>query len=280
MTAFQEWRVLPMELDGIALSHRMRAGEVPILMIHGIGPGTTGQANFGPLLEHLPSRFALHLIDLAGFGQSALKTRPPFFDVSFWLLQIASAIGRATEIHGRAPIVIGNSVGAALALKSAASSPNVKQVLAIGAPAGPPAPPALRAFWTAPHDAAALATAMRPMTGAARLPDPALVEARMQWFQDSDYGRYFDAMLTDPDDCLRAAMLAKSEAAELNCGVTLMHGRLDRACPVSTVLSTLVPLLPDADIMLLGACGHNVIYERTADVIAAIERLSERVDLQ
>ena len=92
--------------------------------------------------------------------------------------------------------MIGNSVGAALALKSAASSPNVKQVLAIGAPAGPPAPPALRAFWTAPHDAAALATAMRPMTGAARLPDPALVEARMQWFQDSDYGRYFDAMLT------------------------------------------------------------------------------------
>jgi len=38
--------------------------------------------------------------------------------------------------------------------------------------------------------------------------------------------------------------------------------------------------LPDADITLLGACGHNVIYERTADVIAAIERLSERVDLQ
>ena len=36
----------------------------------------------------------------------------------------------------------------------------------------------------------------------------------------------------------------------------------------------------EVDVTLLGACGHNVIYERTADVVAAIERLSERVDLQ
>lgn len=269
-----------MELDGVGLSHRMRAGEVPILMIHGIGPGTTGQANFAPLLERLPSRFALHVIDLAGFGESGCIARPPFFDVPFWLRQVAAAIARMIDIHGRAPLVIGNSVGAALALKAAASAPEVRQVLAIGTPSGPPALPELRAFWTAPRDAAALATAMRPMTGAAGAPDPVLMETRMQRFVDSDYGRYFDAMLGDPDACLRAAMLVRSEAAELSGRVALMHGWLDRACPVSTLLSALVPLLPDADLTLLGACGHNVIYERTADVVAAIECLTERVDRQ
>ena len=277
------WRMLPTELDGIVLSHRMRGhyaeGEVPVLMIHGIGPGTTGEANFAPLLNRLPPRFAPHLIDLAGFGQSGRLVRSPFFDVSFWLRQIALAIGRATEIHGCPPFLIGNSVGAVLALKAAAASPGVKQVLAIGAPAGPPAPPELRAFWTAPRDAEALAAAMCPMTGAARAPDPALVEARLRPFLDGDYGDYFATMLADPDDCLRAVALARPEAAALTSKVALMHGRLDRACPVSALLNELLPLIPNADVTLLGGCGHNVIYERTADVITTIERLSERVDL-
>jgi pimeloyl-ACP methyl ester carboxylesterase len=152
--------------------------------------------------------------------------------------------------------------------------------LAIGAPAGPPASPALRAFWTAPRDAAALAAVMRPMTSAAAAPDLALVQARLRPFLDGDYGDYFNAMLADPDFCLRAVALTGPEAARLRGAVTLMHGRDDRACPASAMLAELLPLLPDADLTLLGACGHNVISERTADVIATIERLIERVDLQ
>jgi pimeloyl-ACP methyl ester carboxylesterase len=268
-----------MELDGIALSHRMRGEGAPILMIHGIGPGTTGFANFGPLLDRLTPRFALHLIDLAGFGESGRKPAPPFFDVSFWLRQIAFVIERVIGLHGRAPLVIGNSVGGALALKSAASAPTVSQVVAIGAPVGASASPELRAFWSAPRDAEALAAAMRPMTGAARPPDPAIVQARMKPFQERDYGVYFDAMLADPDTCLGAVAVTRAEAARLACNVTLIHGRLDRACPVSAIQTELLPLLPDADAILLGGCGHNVIYERTADVIAVIQRLSERVDL-
>jgi pimeloyl-ACP methyl ester carboxylesterase len=274
------WQNLPMTLDGMALSHRMRAGAVPLLMVHGIGPGTTGLANFGPLLDQLAPKLALHLIDLAGFGESARKTRTPFFDVSLWLRQIAAVIDRVVTLHGRSPLLIGNSVGGALALKAAASICSIRQVLAIGAPTGAPATPELRAFWKAPRDAAALAAAMRPMTGAARDPDSALVEARMQPFLGGDYGTYFDVMLADPDACLGAAALTPSEAARMDCAVTLIHGRLDRACPVSALAADLLPLLPEADVTFLGGFGHNVIHERTADVVAIIERLSERVDLQ
>lgn len=280
MNAPREWQDLPTELDGIALSHRMRAGDAPILMVHGIGPGTTGQANFGPLLGRLAPRFALHLIDLAGFGASGRKAKPPFFDVSFWLRQIERAIDHVVELHARPPLLIGNSVGAALALKAAAAWPGRLQVLGIGTPAGPPAPSALRAFWTAPRDAEALATAMRPMTSAAAAPDPALVESRLRPFASGEYGNYFNTMLADPDICLRAVALTKPEAAKLRGTVTLMHGRQDRACPVSTILAELLPLLPNANVTLLGDCGHNVISERTTDVIATIESLIERVDLQ
>jgi pimeloyl-ACP methyl ester carboxylesterase len=264
-----------MALDGVWLAHRMRAGEVPILMVHGVGPGTSGRANFGPLLDRLDPRFGLHVIDLAGFGASGRKAAQPFFDVRFWLRQIDLAIDHVVRLHGRAPLLIGNSVGGALALKTAAARADLKNVLAIGAPAGPPAPPTLRAFWTAPRDAAALEAAMRPMTAAGAAPPPALVAERLRPFICGDYGEYFSAMLADPDGCLSAAALTAAEAARVSASVTLMHGRLDRACPVAAMLGELAPLLPHADLVLLGGCGHNVIAERTADVIAAIDRLSE-----
>jgi pimeloyl-ACP methyl ester carboxylesterase len=280
VSGLSAWRDLPTTLDGVALSHRVRAGGAPILMVHGVGPGTNGRTNFGPLLDRLAPRFALHLIDLAGFGDSGRKATPPFFDVSFWLRQIGLAIDRIISLHARPPLLIGNSVGGALALKAAAARPDLKQVLVIGAPAGASAPPALRAFWTAPRDAAELAASMRPMTAAAAEPGPALVLERLQPFLQGDYGDYFDAMLADPDDCLRAAMLTKPEAMQLRAHVTLLHGRQDRACLASATLGDLMPLLPEADLIMLGGCGHNAIAERTADVLSTIDRLVEKNDQQ
>lgn len=275
MSAVSGWSDIPASLDGVPLSHRMREGELPLLMVHGVGPGTTGRANFGPLLDRLPKRFALHLIDLAGFGASGRRTVQPFFDVKFWLRQITLAIDHIVARHGAAPLLIGNSVGGALVLKAAAARPQIERVLAIGAPAGPPATPDLRRFWTAPRDATSLAEAMRPMTGPAAAPDPTLVSERLQMFQSADYGRYFNAMLAEPDSCLTAAALTRQEAANVHARVALMHGREDRACPVSTTLSTLMPLLPHADLTLLGGCGHNVIAERTTAVLETIARLAE-----
>lgn len=268
MTGMAEWRDLPTQLDGLNLLHQMRhGGDVPVLLVHGIGPGTTGCANFRPLLNTLGPRFALHVIDLAGFGGSDCKLEPPFFDVQLWLAQIDQAIERIRQIRGRAPILIGNSVGGTLALKTAARRTDITQVVAISASAGPPASLYLRAFWTAPRDADGLVAAMQPMTAFEAAPDPALVQARMGQFLKGSYAEYYNAMLADPDECLREAALTQEEAAMLRADVTLVHGRLDRACPMP---SRLADLLPDADVFLIGNCGHNVIYEHTARVLDAI----------
>jgi pimeloyl-ACP methyl ester carboxylesterase len=280
MNAMSRWRDLPMTLEGLDLRHRMREGETPVLMVHGVGPGTDGAANFGPLLDRLPPTFAPHLIDLAGFGASDRKPAPPFFDVGFWLRQIDLAIDQVIDLHGRAPLLVGNSVGGALALKTAARRPDLPAVLAIGAPTGAPATPALRSFWSAPRDAENLADSLLPMTGAAVAPDPALVERRFRLFQSGDYGAYFDAMLADPDACLRGVALRPEEAAAIRIPVSIVHGRLDRACPPDMTLEALLPLLPDADVVLLGGCGHNVIAERTAVVLEAITRLAEKIRLR
>jgi len=273
MNALPAWRDLPSTLDGVALSHRTRAGAAPVLMVHGIGPGTTGRANFGPLLEQAPGLYALYLIDLAGFGASGRLIAQPYFDPGFWVRQIELALDQVLESHGQPPVLIGNYVGAALALKVAARRSELRRVLAIGAPAGGPAPTALKDFWRAPKDAASLARAMRPMTGPALTPAAAMIEARLAPFLQGDYGDYFDAMLDDPDLCLSQVALTAAEAGAIRAKVTVLNGRLDRACPADDLIARLLPLIPDADVTLLGGCGHNVIAERTAEVLSTVERL-------
>ena len=63
-----------------------------MVLVHGVGPGTTGLANFAPIIESLAARFEVHLIDLIGFGRSARKTARPYFDLSLWLNQIRAVL--------------------------------------------------------------------------------------------------------------------------------------------------------------------------------------------
>jgi len=102
------------------------------------GPGTTGQTNFGSTTRTAGA--ALRIAPDRSRRASAAPAgtiRPPFFDVPFWLRQIGLAIDRIIALHARPPLLIGNSVGAALALKTVASRPELQQVLVIGTPVGP-----------------------------------------------------------------------------------------------------------------------------------------------
>jgi len=269
------WRQTFFELDGVKLANLARGGDVPVLMVHGIGPGTTGWLNFARLTEKLPARCALHLVDLAGFGASGRLPSPPYFDVPFWLRQLERAMDEILAEHARLPVVIGNSAGGALVLKLAARRPELRQVVAAAVPCGAPSA-YLRAFWRSPRDAAALADAMQPMTAGFEKPDPAFLHERQKPFLDGDYGAYFDAMLADPDACIRNLALTEEEAAAITAKILLVHGRADHACPAETLIAGLLPQLPAADLVLLGATGHNLFSERAADVASLINRFFEK----
>ncbi len=277
MNTLPGWTQLETTVRGVPLAHRMREGQVPVLMVHGIGPGSSGEVNFAPPIRHLSPHLAIHLIDLAGFGRSGRLPAPPFFDVAFWLEQIDAALARIATLHQRLPLLIGNSVGGALSLRIAARRRDLPQVVAIGAPAAATATPELRAFWAVPHDPAALAAALQPMTGAARPPDPDIVTRRLAPFLSGDYRDYFATMLADPDSCLQAVVLAASEARRIETRVALLHGDRDRASPVADTLA-LRDHLPRADLTLFGGCGHDLMSERPADIANIIEFLARKVE--
>ncbi len=268
------WRAIEAATGGLAVRHLARGGTgAPLLLVHGIGPGTTGAANFTPLIEALPGDVPLHMIDLAGFGGSARKPAQPGFDVDHWLAQIDDALDRI----GTPAVLVGNSVGGALALKAAARRRDVLAVLAIGAAAAPMAPTLeLAAFWRAPRSPAQLAEALRPMTAHGAEPSAAVVAERWLPFADPAYAAWFDTMLERPAQCLAAAAVTREEAGAIRVPVRLLHGRQDRACPPAPLCAFVGEALPQADLTLLARCGHNVIAERTAEVAAAIELIRKK----
>jgi pimeloyl-ACP methyl ester carboxylesterase len=268
-----DWDRISYAVQNVRVHHRVRPGYgVPLLLVHGIGPGTDCEANFGPLLSAMPADWHVHMIDLIGFGCSDRKPNQPGFDVPLWLEQIGQALDRI----GRPALLIGNSVGGALALKTAARGLALHGVVAIGAPAAAMEPTdALRAFWSPPSSAAGLAAAMRPMSAAQLLPDQSLVAARWARF-DEDYARWYGETLSQAQACLDAVALSSEEAARITVPLRLLHGQQDRACPAGPLATLVLEHLSRADLTLLGDCGHNVIWERAGLVLDVVEKCREK----
>jgi 2-hydroxymuconate-semialdehyde hydrolase len=249
--------------------HYWTGGEgFPILMLHGVGPGTSIIGNYQPVLEPLSQHCHIVAPDLIGFSKSARKDAPPFFDLALWVKQGLAML----DLLPPGPCgIAGHSLGGALALKIASRSPRVTKVLtssSIGAPFLLPS--ALDQFWSVPSDAAALTLAMQRMVH-----DPAAVSADMvadRWalFQQPGYAQYFGAMFDAPRQrYIDAAILSDDEIANIKARVVMLHGRDDQPCPAESTSVALARRLPRADLHLLGNCGHNLPRERMADYLAA-----------
>lgn len=66
----------------------LRAGQgLPLLLLHGSGPGASSLGNWKAVLGPLSEQYEVYAMDLIGFGGSQRKPAPPFFDYALWLRQ-------------------------------------------------------------------------------------------------------------------------------------------------------------------------------------------------
>lgn len=264
-------------VDGIqAVSWSAGQGR-PIVLIHGIGPGTCGLANFEPVLDTLLQYGEVHLLDLIGFGASGNNSEAPLFDVGLWQRQIQAVLRRI----GAPAILIGNSIGGALALRCAAQDASLSGVMTIGSPLCASLPTqALRDFWQVPANEEALSRAMAAMTAAGSPPSPQRLAARFASFADAGFATRFAALLADPVQALADVALDLEMARRISCPMTLVHGWQDQACLAQQTTLAFHQLRPDADVVLFGRCGHNVTWERTADLCRVMTAFLQRTELE
>ena len=254
--------------------HYWEGGEgFPVLMLHGVGPGTSIVGNFGPVLEPLAEHCHVFAADLIGFGESGRKNTAPLFDVDLWVEQ---ALAMIEEVLPPGPCgIAGHSLGGALALKTASRSDRVTCVLtssSVGA--SYPLNSALDGFWTLPDTSGALKDSMMKMVGNPAALTNEMIDQRWELLQTADYAEYFGEMFAPPrQQYLDAAVLSPEELANISAKIVMLHGRDDQPCPAQETTTALSRSLRDADIHLLGNCGHNLPRERSNDYLTAAVKL-------
>lgn len=253
-------------LDGIPVSYIEGGGEntgaLPLLLLHGSGPGVSTQGNWRRILEPLAAAHPVYAMDLIGFGRSGRKPSPPYFDPSLWLRQCREMLARIPcERVG----IVGHSISGALALKLAASETRVAKVLTTGTMG---ARFTVNEWtvrtWTFPATRKEMQVAAQGLIHDHTLIDDAYLDARMQVLGANDYGRYFSAMFEgDKQRFVDSVVLTTEELSRIRCDVTMVHGREDRSFPAEPLTLALARQIPQADVVMLGRCSHSIAMEQS-----------------
>ena len=255
-------------------AHYIEAGQggYPLLLIHGSGPGASTIGNWRKILGPLAANYHVFAMDLIGFGGSAQKRTPPFFDLDMWDRQCRTLIAR---MPGQTIGIIAHSLSAMLALKLASGNPRVGQVLTTGAMGAPfVVNEATIRCWSFPENREELRKVAECLIFDKSIIDDAYLDARVKILhEDPAYGPYFKSMFDgDRQAFADRAVLGSSRLARIICPIAMLHGRNDVAFPPDVTLS-LAAELPQADVCLLARCSHSVAMERPDVVLATAQRL-------
>lgn len=229
-----------------------------VLFLHGSGPGASGWSNFAANAETW--RAAGHrclLPDLPGYG---LSSKPPEQVYSFALLA-GSVLALLEHLGLERVVIVGNSMGGALAIKLALDHPERVEKLVLMAPGGLESSETYMAM-------RGIRSMLRCIFGPEGITRDGM--ARVFARQVHDPSLVTDALvdsrtavaLTQPRR-IWETMKVPNQAdrlGEIACPLLCFWGREDLFCPVSGAMTVLLGC-PEVEVILLSRCGHWVMVE-------------------
>ncbi|HEV2373166.1 MAG TPA: alpha/beta fold hydrolase [Streptosporangiaceae bacterium] len=247
-------------------------GRLPVLLLHGGGPGASGWSNFGQNLPVFARHFRTLMVDLPGFGRS---DKPPvtgnyFTFAADALAKLLTTLG-IDQVH-----LVGNSLGGGTATRFALSYPERAGRLVLMAPGGlgpnvfAPDPTEgvkrLMEFAAPPGPTREkLAAFLRTLVHDQRLVTDELIDERFAAASDpaalaamASLGASFFDPATAEDGMLWR------EAHRLRQRVLLVWGREDRVNPLDGALVAL-KLIRRAQLHVFGGCGHWAQLEKAGE---------------
>jgi 2-hydroxymuconate-semialdehyde hydrolase len=260
-------REYDLEFDSIPVHVQEQGEGLPVLLLHGSGPGVSVAGNFARILEPLAQHYRVLGMDWIGFGRSGRRPQPPFFDVAFWEKQLRfmlDAVGADTIG------VIAHSLAAAIVLRVAAHDTRITHILTTGAMGAPFAVNEhTRRVWTVPHNRAEVRAALESLVYDHSLLTDPFIDNRVAQLQRGDHGSYFDAMFAgDKQQYVDASVISPDLLRKIGAEVLMLHGRDDVPFPASATM-TLAQQLPRADMWLIAHCSHSIALEHPEKVVAA-----------
>ena len=236
-------------------------GGLPLVMLHGGGPGASAWSNFGRALPHFAPSFRTLLVDQPGFGGS---DKPPV-EGNYYRFAADHVVRLLDELGIERVHLLGNSLGGGTAMRLALSHPDRVGRLVLMGPGGLSlnlfhADPTegvqrLMEFSAAPSREALRAFISTMVVDQSLVTDE-LVEER---FADATAPGSLEAMRSmgmsffDPASA-EDGMLWR-EAHRLRAHTLLTWGREDRVNPLDGALVAL-KLIPKARLHVFPRCGH------------------------
>ena len=250
-----------------------KPGALPLLVMHGIGPGASVSSAFASIFGFLCDHFHVFAMDFLGFGSSGKKAAPPYFDFATWVRQAEALVSLMPQGDFG---IFGHSLSGAVALRLASRNKRVKSVITTGtAGAAFKVPRDLEQLWTFPHSRDDLFRTFRSLVfDADKIPDAEL-DRRWAILGAPGYGDYYDKMfeggLEQKQKLIDQAILLDSELAAIRIPVTLVHGRDDYACRWEDTSLPLAQKIANSDLVILSRCGHAPSMEHPGKVIACVK---------
>jgi 4,5:9,10-diseco-3-hydroxy-5,9,17-trioxoandrosta-1(10),2-diene-4-oate hydrolase len=242
---------------------------LPVVLLHGGGPGASGWSNFGRNLPVFAGRFRTLLVDQPGFGRSG---RPPVTGNYFTFA--ADALAGLLKTLGIERVhLIGNSLGGGTAVRFALNYPDRAGRLVLMAPGGlglnvfaPDPTEGVRRLmeFSAPPGPSRekMAAFLRTLVHDQRLITDELVDERFAAASDpaalaamASLGASFFDPATAEDGLLWR------DAHRLRQHVLLIWGREDRVNPLDGALVAL-KVIRRAQLHVFGGCGHWAMLEK------------------
>ncbi len=238
-----------------------KAERLPLVMLHGGGPGASSWSNFGPALPGFAEEFRTILVDQPGFGAS---DKPPVVG-NYYRFASDAVLALLDELGIERVHLLGNSLGGGTAMRLALSYPDRVGRLIMMGPGGL----SLNLFHADPTEGVqrlmdfganpsreALRAFISTMVVDQSLVTDELVEAR---FADATAPGAQDAMRSmgmsfwNPETA-EDGMLWR-EAHRLRKHTLLTWGREDRVNPLDGAMVAL-KLIPRAQLHVFPNCGH------------------------
>jgi 4,5:9,10-diseco-3-hydroxy-5,9,17-trioxoandrosta-1(10),2-diene-4-oate hydrolase len=261
----------PVIEDAASLEDAAAAGRgaIPVVLLHGGGPGATAWSNFGRNFLVF-SRFRRTLaVDQPGFGYSD----KPAEHGQYFSFSAEALAGLLDALDIPRVHLIGNSLGGGTAVRFALQYPERVGRLVLMAPGGlslnvtsvdPTEGVARLGHFAAPPGPSRekLAAFLRTLVYDQRLITDDLVEERFQMASTPESLRAMAAMGASffRRDSIEEGMLWR-EAHRLRAATLLVWGREDRVNPLDGALVPL-KLLRNSQLHVFGGCGHWVQLEK------------------
>jgi 2-hydroxymuconate-semialdehyde hydrolase len=240
---------------GVMTNYHEAGRGTPVILIHGSGPGVSAWANWRFAIPHLSERFHVIAYDQVRFGYSELPAQH-VYGLERWtehLLSFMQAVG-IKRAH-----LVGNSMGAAVALAAAITHPDLVDRLVLMGPMGVrfPITEGLDAVWGYTPSISNMKRLLAVFTyDHDRFVTDELAELRYRASTRPGMQESFSSMFPQPrqrgvddlaayEDHLRA----------LRAPALIVHGREDQVIPLLSS-QKLLRVLDNAQLHVFGHCGH------------------------